>query len=72
MCRCEAGWSHTHVRWLKIRRDILDAEVPTEEQEVLTPHWALQARASVLGRGVQTTSACENHQGFSLGEMEDC
>ena len=38
------GWSHTHLWWIKIRRNTSAAEVPSEDWRVPTPQQALQSR----------------------------
>ena len=61
-----------YVWLLRIRRNILAAEVPPEEQRVPAPHWTPQAGASVPGRGVSMTFGCENQWGFHPRKTDSC
>lgn len=73
-------WSHNHVWWLRIGRDISAAEVPTEDGAIPVPHWAPQPGAPVKARGVLATAGCKNQQtqsgwdtteAFGSGEQGD-
>lgn len=56
------GWPSIHMWRLRMRRDILVAEVPREERGVPAPHPASQPRAPVVGRGIGTTAGIETQR----------
>ena len=56
--------SHTLTWWIKMRRDISAAEIPTEECKVPDQHQATHLKVPVLGREV--TSGCEITHNFWL------
>lgn len=56
--------NQSHVWWLRIRKDVLAAEVTFEEQGVPALTSVLQLRAQMLGRRALTTFSCENQQEF--------
>lgn len=66
------GWSHKDVWQLRVRRDVLVVEVPTEELGVPALHRAPHPGAPVQVRRVLTTASWENQQGLSTGETEGC
>ena len=53
---CQTGWSHIHVWWVKIRRDISAVEVASEEEGVPASDQVLQPRVPVPGMEVAVTS----------------
>ena len=61
------GWSHTQAWRIKIWRDILATEVPTEKQ-VPAPYPSLQPRVPVPGRKVSINSGCKNQWKLWLSE----
>lgn len=50
------GWTHTHVWWLRIWKNILVAKIPLEEWGIPAPYRAPQSGAPVLGREAPTIS----------------
>ena len=55
---------------IKIGRDILTMEVPSEEQAAMIPSQATQPRDPVPEREVPITSGCKNQQRLWLRETE--
>ena len=56
---------------IKIRRDILFAEVPTKDQGVPASHQASQPLVPEPGREACITSGCKIQWGLRVSETED-
>ena len=63
------GWSQTHMWWIKIRRDISNVEVPSEEWGVLAAHWAPQPRVPLPGIEVPITLAIKTSGDCGWGKQ---
>ena len=64
------GWPPTSMWQLKLGRNILAVEVPTEEQRFTAPQQNSQHRVLVPGRQEAIISGCKNQQRLFLGETE--